>query len=51
MGNDKIIIDNQSDMDLVDALKQVRKIIKGELHTATVSDESELKEARTEGWN
>ena len=26
MGNDKIIIDNQSDMDLVDALKQVRKI-------------------------
>ena len=28
MGNDKIIIDNQSDMDLVDALKQVIKIIK-----------------------
>ena len=28
MGKDKIIIDNQSNMDLVDALKQVRKIVK-----------------------
>ena len=28
MGNDKIIIDNQSDMDLIDVLKQVRKVIK-----------------------